>query len=187
MTRQKNSRKVAEIRVRSKETRDEKPTENRRKKTPKGQKAGTRNSLVEEQKTAITGSNIKKDPKHGSKKPISLTGSPVKEVIEKEISHSTSKPAGKLSKAKVASIPPDVELTDIESDEVLIALVERVEDGELLAGKEAKYFNKLMDRHAELLRILGVEDEEENDFEDEIDPVEGLKSDQWDDLLDEEK
>jgi ribosome assembly protein YihI (activator of Der GTPase) len=185
MTRQKKSRKVAEIRVRSKETRDEKPTENRRKKTPKGQKAGTRNSLVEEQRTAITGSNIKKDPKHGSKKPISLTVPSAKQPVEKEIIHSTNKPIGKLSKAKADKIPPDVELTDIESDQTLIALVERVEDGELLAGKEAKYFNKLMDRHAELLKILGVEDEEDDVLEDDVDPIEGLKSDQWDDLLDE--
>ena len=41
-----------------------------------------------------------------------------------------------------------------------------------------------MDRHAELLQILGV-DQEESDADEDIDPVEGLKSDQWDDLLDE--
>ncbi len=184
MTRQKKTRKVAEFRSKSKDTRAEKPTQNRRKKAPKGQKSGTRNSLVEEQKVDATGAKIKKDPKHGSKKPISLTGPITKPVDEEKIVHSQSQPTAKLNKAKTPTIPPDVELTDIESDEVLIALVERVEDGELLQGKEAKYFNKLMDRHAELLQILGV-DQEESDADEDIDPVEGLKSDQWDDLLDE--
>lgn len=183
MTRQKKSRKVAEIRVKSKDTRSEKPTQNRRKKTPKGQKSGTRNSLVEESKVHIAGTTTKKDPKHGSKKPIPLTGEVKKDLVEKEIKHSTNQPSAKLNKAKMDVIPPDVELTDIESDEVLIGLVERVEDGELLTGKEAKYFNKLMDRHAELLKILGVEDDE-SDFDEDVDPIEGLKSNQWDDLLD---
>ena len=182
MTRQKKSRKVAEVRVKSKDTRSEKTTQDRRKKAPKGQKAGTRNSLVEDQQTVISSSNVKKDPKHGSKKPISLTTSTPKQSIEKEIIHSTQKPAATLKKAKADAIPADVELTDIESDETLIKLVERVEDGELLTGKEAKYFNKLMDRHAELLKILGVEEDE---LDEEDDPIEGLKSNQWDDLLDE--
>lgn len=182
MTRQKKSRKVAEIRVKSKDTRSEKPTQDRRKKAPKGQKSGTRNSLVENVDVQVTSSGIKKDPKHGSKKPIPLIKTTDQTKVEKEIVHSTSKPSAKLNKAKVDVIPPDVELTDIESDETLIALVERVEDGELLTGKEAKYFNKMMDRHAELLKILGVEDEDET--EDEVDPIEGLKSNQWDDLLD---
>ena len=154
MTRQKKSRKVAEVRVKSKDTRSEKPTQDRRKKAPKGQKSGTRNSLVEQLDVAVTSSGVKKDPKHGSKKPIPLTGAAQQIKVEKEITHSTRKPSATLNKAKLDVIPPDVELTDIESDETLIALVERVED-------------------------------EDDDLDDEVDPIEGLKSNQWDDLLDE--
>ena len=73
-------------------------------------------------------------------------------------------------------VSPEQELAALENDEMLIDLAERVEAGEVLTGKDAKYFNKNMARYDELCELLGIEDEE-----DDTDP---LGSDQWDDLLD---
>jgi len=179
MTRLKKSRKSGPIGVRKQETRPaDTKSDVRKKKKPKGQKSGNRNSfLVEKKEKLENGTSAKKDSKLGSKKKISLT--PQKETVAKpEPVHSNHKPKVNLEKVAKVTIAPEVELEQIESDPKLIALVERVEDGELLTGKDAKFFNKQMARHQELLDELGIEDEEEND-----DPLAQLGGDEWDDFL----
>lgn len=177
MTRKKKSRKIGQIGVRKQDTRPENKTPNlRKKKAPKGQKSGSRNSLMEES-TLVTSSTqtAKKDPKLGSKKKIELTKSVKQEAPVKKPVQNDRKPEVKLTKVVQPELTPEQELEALENDEMLIDLAERVEDGELLTGKDAKYFNKHMARYDELCELLGIEEEDEDD---------PLGSDQWDDLLD---
>ena len=103
----------------------------------------------------------------------------------KPIEHSSAAPTAKLKKANKVELTPQQELQKIESDERLLELAERVEGGELLLGKDAKYFNKQMERLDELLEILGIDPDDEE--EDQLDALEQLGGSEWDDLLDEEK
>lgn len=179
MTRKKKSRKIGQIGVRKQDARPEKQSPNiRKKKAPKGQKSGTRNSLLEENSVLSDGTagSAKKDPKLGSKKKIELVKSVVADKPKKAKPQIDKKPEVKLTKVAQQQIAPEQELEALENDEMLIDLAERVEAGELLTGKDAKYFNKNMARYDELCELLGIEDEE-----DDTDP---LGSDQWDDLLD---
>ena len=184
MTRQKKSRKVGQIGIRKQDVRPEKPSQDtRRKKSPKGQKSGNRNSLVDEtqiKSNSSSTSNAKKDPKVGSKKAIELVPSKSAPLVNKSIQHSDKKPEVVLKTVKTSQLTPELELEQLENDEILIALAERVEDGELLKGKEAKYFNKHIARYDELVEQLGLEEVDDDENPDEIAQ---LKSDQWDDLL----
>lgn len=179
MTRKKKSRKIGQIGVRKQDARPEKQSPNiRKKKAPKGQKSGTRNSLLEENSVLSTGSagTAKKDPKLGSKKKIELVKSVVTDKPKKAKPQIDKTPEVKLTKVAQQQVSPEQEFEALENDEMLIDLAERVEAGEILTGKDAKYFNKNMARYDELYELLGIEDEE-----DDTDP---LGSDQWDDLLD---
>lgn len=179
MTRKKKSRKIGQIGVRKLDTRPEKKTPNvRKKKAPKGQKSGARNSLLEENGKVITNADgtVKKDPKLGSKKKIELVKSPVAEQPKETKAPINKTPDVKLTKVTQQQLSPEQELEALENDEMLIELAERVEAGDLLTGKDAKYFNKNMARYDELCELLGIEEEDED-----ADP---LGSDQWDDLLD---
>ena len=181
MTRIKKTRKIGSNGIRKQETRvpDDKP--NRRKKTPKGKKSGSRNSLIlESQSESQTNNKNNKNSKLGSKKPIELIKAPtVAPVVVSTEPKPT--PQAQLVKTPTIAISAEDELQQIESDPVLIDLVERVEKDEVLKGKEAKYFNVKMARHAELLEILGLDHQ---DAEDESDTEDFGGTDQWDDLLD---
>ena len=185
MTRQKKRRKIGQIGTRKQEVRPSDTNTPRRKKAPKGQKSGSRNSLQDD-KVLISspqGEKAKKDPKLGSKKKIELTKSASAPKPEKkEIKHSTEMPKVQLQKVQNDQMTPEQELAVIESDQRLIELAERVEAGELLTGKDAKYFNQKMARHETLMEELGLDNEEDED-----DPLDQLDSDQWDDLLDDKQ
>lgn len=190
MTRQKKSRKIGSIGTRKQETRPADTKQPRRNKKPKGQPSGNRNSLIEENVVSTPQNQDKKtNPKLGSKKPISLLPADKPQVKEvKQVDHSKTKPSAKLTKAGPAVLTPEQELANIESDERLIELVERVQEGELLSGKEAKYFNKQMERLDQLLEKLGIDPDSDNDEdEDELDALSKLGGSEWDDLLDDEK
>lgn len=178
MTRKKKSRKIGQIGVRKQDARPEKNTPNiRKKKAPKGQKSGTRNSMIEENAVVSTNtSQSKKDPKVGSKKKIELVKTTTQEP--KKPVHKTNKaPEVKLTKVQAQTLTPEQEFAELENDARLIDLAERTEAGELLTGKDAKYFNKNMARYDELCEILGIEFDEDEDEHD------SLGGDQWDDLL----
>ena len=176
MTRKKKSRKIGQIGVRKQDARPEKNTPNiRKKKTPKGQKSGTRNSMMEE--NAVVTNNTsqgKKDPKIGSKKKIELVKTATQEP-KKPVHKPNKAPEVKLTKVKADVISPEQDIDELENDAHLIDLAERTEAGELLTGKDAKYFNKHMARYDELCEILGIEFDEEDEHDD-------LGGDQWDDL-----
>lgn len=192
MTRQKKSRKVGQIGVRKLDTRPEKPKQDtRRKKKPKGQKSGNRNSLVEDKKIVETGGDTtgkKKNTKLGSKKAIDLVPVKKAEPVKPEIKHSDKKPEVVLRKVKQDALTPEQELALLEKDEKLIELAEKVERDEIITGKDAKYFNKHMARYDELLEILGLNNDiDESELDEQGDDAESaldkLESNQWDDLL----
>ncbi len=190
MTRQKKSRKIGSIGTRKQEKRPSDTVQQRKKKAPKGQPSGNRNSLVEEKNTVVEGGvRVKKDPKIGSKKKISLIAEkPAPVEKPKAPIKSDLKPAAKLVKSATQQIDPQQELASIESDERLIALAERVEQGEVLSGKDAKYFNKLMDRLDELVSELGLDESDASTEEvDELENLAQMGGSEWDDLLDDEK
>lgn len=78
------------------------------------------------------------------------------------------KPTVELKKVTEPEITPEQELEALENDERLLKLVERHEKGEMLTGKDAKYFNSRIARHQALCKILGIEDEDEDEFEDDF-------------------
>ena len=189
MTRQKKSRKIGQIGTRKQDARPTEPTSTRRKKAPKGQKSGHRNSLIEEttNSSVAKATSEKKDPKLGSKKKIDLVKQPQVDTKPKvEPKHSSSQPKVKLEKVTPQALAPEQELAELESDTRLIELAERADRGELLTGKDAKYFNQKMNRYDELVALLGLETDEPAIDQSELDPLEQLAADQWNDLRDEE-
>ena len=116
------------------------------------------------------------DPRHGSKKPISLT--PVEPVQLTEY-----EPQVKLKKVKIVEpeLTLEQELAQIESDEHLMALLDRADAGEVLSGKDAKYFNAKTARHQQIVEELGIDDEDDEWEDDEDFDGEQSKSliEQW--------
>jgi ribosome assembly protein YihI (activator of Der GTPase) len=180
MTRKKKSRTSGQIGIRHKpsaEARQERERPVETKKKGAGLKPGSRNSAQIE-KTSESG-NKNKDPRHGSKTPIPLVAT----VAEQKLVAPQTQPKALLAKVKPVEVSPQVELEQIEQDEKLQSLLERVEEGEILTGKDAKYFNAKTARHAELLTLLGLdvedEDEEENQESEELDPLSKLEQVDW--------
>lgn len=182
MTRIKKSRTSGQIGIRHKpatEARQERDRPVETKKKGAGLKSGSRNSQViaAEQNSA---GNKNKDPRHGSKKPIAL----VLDANEQKLLQKPAniQPKAQLAKAKPVEIAPEQELAALEQDEKLLDFVERVENGEILTGKDAKYFNTKTARHAELIEQLGLdEDYAEEDAEEdaELDPLSKLEQTDW--------
>lgn len=183
MTRIKKTRTSGQIGIRHKpatEARQERERPVESKKKGSGLKSGSRNSqvLVGEQ---VTSGSKNKDPRHGSKKPIALVlDNNEQKLLEKP---ANIQPKAQLAKVKAIAIAPEQELAELEQDEKLLDLVERVENGEILTGKDAKYFNAKTERHAELVSLLGLDVEEdmadEDDEEESLDPLSQLEKTDW--------
>jgi ribosome assembly protein YihI (activator of Der GTPase) len=169
MTRQKKSRKAAPLGPAQKprQKQADKADDKRGKKQHRGLEAGNRNNPeVRKAKAQTNQANKSNDPRHGSKKPISLT--PVEPVKQTDF-----EPQIKLKKVKVVEpeLTPEQELAAIENDERLMDLLDRADAGEVLSGKDAKYFNAKTARHQQLVEELGIvyEDDEDEDWEDDED------------------
>ena len=178
MTRKKKTRKVAANgtpRLSKEKLQELRAMKEQRNKKTKGKKPGSRNAPETVSKEQSSGSS-KKDPRVGSKKPVALKPEP-----QQQAEHSQPElkrhlqPQVQLSNAK-ETLSPEQELEQLENDERLMALLERHERGELLTGKDAKYFNRGIARHQELCEILGIDEEfEESDMQ-EDDPLEQFVS-----------
>ncbi|MBF7074664.1 GTPase-activating protein [Glaciecola sp. MH2013] len=138
------------------------PSDRVRKK--KGNKPGTRNSVVEsaQEKTSRT----KSDPRIGSKKPIDL------------LRHKNIKSSQETIKAKYNS--PQDELNAIEADTKLQALLDKAETGKL-TKLEKVYVDSTLARHKVLCGLLGIA---VSNTEDENDPLSGLDAISMDDFID---
>jgi hypothetical protein len=181
MSREKKSRKgpsqgTGKMRLSKEKLQEERALKNYRPKKPKGNKAGTRNEIDESVHSSTTNQKIKKPKGMGSKKPIDLTpGNKPSVVIKPEpIMNRDLKPAAELKKVTAVSLPPEQELEQLENDQRLLDLIDRHEAGELLTGKDAKYFNAKVERHQALCELLGFDDEE-----DELDAPAESKIDQY--------
>lgn len=183
MTRIKKSRGTGQIGLRHKPKAEarldrERPIE--AKKKGAGKKSGSRNSQLEAKSEPNNqGKNAKQDPRIGSKTPIPLVLNEVeKKLMDKPVEFT---PKAQLTKAKAPQVAPEQELAQLEQDEKLMALLERVEQGEILTGKDAKYFNAKTARHAELISLLGLDDDDEDfaDDEDDLDPLSKLEKTDW--------
>jgi ribosome assembly protein YihI (activator of Der GTPase) len=144
MPRQKKSRKIGQIGTPKTTLNKRTPTEKRSRK-PLGKPAGSRNN---EALTANNGSGKKlsKDPRHGSKKPISLVA------------------ADKVKKTapQVKYFSPATELEAIEKDAQLATLLGKLDLGKAITAEQQQYVDKTLSRHKELCDMLGLKDEEES-------------------------
>ena len=165
MSRQKRSRKPAPLgpsqKPRVKKSERQQAQDKKIKKT-KGRDSGSRNNPItkDTKGNQPTKSN---DPRHGSKKPIALNAAEVETVVIPDF-----KPQVKLKKVQPEQISPEQELEQIEADQRLMELLDRTDAGEVLTGKDAKYFNAKTARHEELMDILGLSyGSDEDDWEDD--------------------
>ena len=134
---------------------NEESRELKRKRKHKGLTSGSRfNGQDNNQNNKAT--KTIKDPRVGSKKPISL-------VID---DNSSIKNIDKINQPKItkAKLTPQQELEQLENDTKLDQLLDLVEQGKILTDEQQTYLDNKLNRIDKLMQILGYEDE---DFEDE--------------------
>ena len=125
-----------------------------RKKSTLGNRPGSRHSAPQTSTKPNT-VTVKVDPRLGSKKPIPLCLQPNPDTAPSKPRH----------------FSPQQELDVIENDQRLSQLLERVELGEDLSDEEADYFETKMARHAQLCELLGIDSEQEDDPDFDIDVI----------------
>jgi len=147
MARQKKSRKVGKIGISKTPSNVRKPTEQRVKKHL-GKPAGSRNN------EALTINQdlkkVNKDPRHGSKKPVSLF------VETKE---------QKLASKKVKFFSPTQELAAIEQDPRLASLLDKIDLGKKITEEDQRFVDQTLARHKILCDMLGLTNEPEKSKE----------------------
>lgn len=141
MARQKKSRKVGKIGVTKTSSNVRKPTEQRVKKHL-GKPAGSRNN--EALTVKQDPKKVNKDPRHGSKKPISLFA----ETKEQ-----------KTAAKKVKYFSPNQELAAIEQDPRLATLLDKIDLGKKITKEDQHYVDQTLVRHKVLCDMLGLSDE----------------------------
>nr|WP_086938362.1 Der GTPase-activating protein YihI [Thaumasiovibrio occultus] len=153
MTRKKKARKVgsegpAQYREKSISQLDKEGLARKKARKRKGQQAGARHS-AESAKRAQAQTAVK-DPRLGSKKPISL-------VVE-------AKPHPKSNEAKrQRKVGAAQELEMLENDVQLMALLDRLDNGEKLGAGLQQYVDEKLDRIEQLMDQLGLLDEPEEE------------------------
>jgi ribosome assembly protein YihI (activator of Der GTPase) len=147
MARQKKSRKVGKIGISKTPSNVRKPTEKRVKKHL-GKPAGSRNN--EALTVKQDAKKVNKDPRHGSKKPVSL-------IAETKEHKSAAK--------KVKYFSPTQELAAIEQDPRLATLLDKIDLGKKVSREDQHYVDQTLARHRILCDILGLTDEPEKQKE----------------------
>ena len=134
---------------------NEESRELKRKRKHKGLPSGSRFNGQDNNQNNKTTKAIK-DPRIGSKKPISL-------VVD---DNSSIKKVDKITQSKMtkAKLTPQQELEQLENDTKLDQLLDLVEQGKTLTDEQQTYLDNKLNRIDKLMQILGYEDE---DFEDE--------------------
>ena len=172
MTRQKKTRSAGPNGQRHLSAEDIRKTRQPKEQTKKkgaGLKSGSRNNA-----TVISsvpkGESVKKDKRLGSKKPIALVAADTQQPALQ------IQPKASLARAKPVAMTAEQELALIENDSYLQQLLERVEQEEILTGKDAKYFNAKTARLEQLLQQLGLADDAEDET---LDPLAAFESKDW--------
>ncbi|MCW8331086.1 GTPase-activating protein [Photobacterium sp. SDRW27] len=168
MTRKKRSRKPgsegpAAFTQKSTTQLDLEARKRQKDKKRKGLKSGSRHS--EAQMNDSRAQAKRKDPRHGSKKPVPL-------IVE------AKKPATK----KERRLSAEQELAMLENDAQLMVLLDRIEAGENLGSGLQKQVDEKLDRIEQLMNQLGLLEDDEPAAADDVQPAADLSSD--DDLLD---
>ena len=125
----------------------------------KGLKPGARNSVEsKEQKQAREAKN--KDVRVGSRKPVALVvETPVKTV--KPVKPAEPKPEKKTEAAPEQQIAKwERELDKLENDDRLNALLDKLELAQAISVDDQEWLDKKLARHQELLKLLGLNEEE---------------------------
>jgi ribosome assembly protein YihI (activator of Der GTPase) len=187
MSRTKKSRKSpanGPVRLSQDKLKEMRALKEQRVKKTKGAKPCSRNAPDLLDSESQNSNHAPKDKRVGSKKPVPLIATAPEPKVEMK---RNLKPTIELKKVIEPEFTPEQELEALENDERLLKLVERHEKGEMLTGKDAKYFNSRIARHQALCEILGIEDEDEDEFEDDLESQGNSDFDQYlsDDLANE--
>ena len=176
MTRQKKTRSAGPNGQRHLSADDIRKTRQPKEQTKKkgaGLKSGSRNSVAAVT-PATKGESVKKDKRLGSKKPIALVAADAVQTEQPLLQ--PPQPKASLAKAKVVAMTAEQELALIENDSYLQQLLERVEQDEVLTGKDAKYFNAKTARLEQLLQQLGLAQEADAE---PADPLAAFERTDW--------
>ncbi len=130
--------------------------ERKRQKKHSGNHSGARANIDGSNKKSQTRVQ-EKDPRIGSKVPVPL-------VIESKIKvKSTTKPVTKVEAEP--RLMPEEELSALENDERLDALLDRLDNGEVLGTEDQAYVDLTLDRIDTLMEQLGIELGDDEDGE----------------------
>lgn len=171
MTRIKKTRTPGQIgsRKESQESADQ-SRERKRKAKRKGLAPGSRHNTESGSGQGGSGAKAAQDPRVGSKKPIALRPDEQPAAVARQ-------PKPKADKAKAPLVEPVAELTleqeleQLENNERLNELLDRVEQGGKLNKDDTLWLDKTLARHQQLLEQLGLLDEDDTDTESEPDEL----------------
>ncbi|MWN90026.1 GTPase-activating protein [Gilliamella sp. Pra-s65] len=144
---------------------NEESRELKRKRKHKGLPSGSRFNNGESNKNKNT-SKVVKDPRIGSKKPISLIA---------EDSSNRVKPV-KQSKPIKMVLSPQQELEQLENDPKLDMLLDLVEQNSKLTKEQQAYLDSKLNRIDELMQELGYTDDDFDELEDQDEKKEDIVS-----------
>lgn len=140
---------------------NEESRELKRKRKHKGLPSGSRfNGPDNNQNKKST--NTIKDPRIGSKKPISL------------LQTNDSSIKNKVNKPQKTKLTPQQELEQLENDTKLDHLLDLVEQGKTLTDDQQSYLDNKLDRIDQLMKQLGIEDDDFEDDEELDEPKEDI-------------
>ncbi|WP_417616834.1 Der GTPase-activating protein YihI [Oceanisphaera sp.] len=169
MTRIKKTRSPGQIGARKdKRETAEQSKDRKRKAKRKGLAPGSRqNSADQNQQQA--GSQAARDPRLGSKKPIALIPESATSKAEQG-----SQPAKRVAAVRVVAekepkapempeLTAEQELEQLENNDRLNALLDKVDAGEKLNKKDAEWLDNTLARHQQLLEELGLMEDEDQE------------------------
>ena len=140
---------------------NEESRELKRKRKHKGLPSGSRfNGPDNNQNKKST--NTIKDPRIGSKKPISL------------LQTNDSSIKNKVNQPQKTKLTPQQELEQLENDTKLDHLLDLVEQGKTLTDDQQSYLDNKLDRIDQLMKQLGIEDDDLEDDEELDEPKEDI-------------
>ena len=131
---------------------DAKAREEKKKRKHKGLASGSRHSNAEQNKHNQVVEQ--KDPRIGSRKKVPL----IVEFVNKPEKGMTI-PAVKEPK----KLAPEVELERLENNEILNELLDALDEGKTISKADQQFVDECLDRIAQLMEELGIQDEEETE------------------------
>lgn len=131
---------------------DAKAREDKKKRKHKGLASGSRHSNAEQNKNNQV--IEQKDPRIGSRKKVPL----IVEFVNKPEKGMTI-PAVKEPK----KLAPEVELERLENNEILNELLDALDEGKTISKADQQFVDECLDRIAQLMEELGIQDEEETE------------------------